>query len=52
MPKIQRIGSSYLISIPFHIARIKGWKKGQELMFNIDTRTGKVMVDKLEEAIK
>ena len=48
MPKIQRIGSSYLVSIPNHIARIKGWQKGHELMFNIDTRTGKVILDKVE----
>lgn len=48
MPKIQRIGNSYLVSIPFHIARIKGWQKGQELMFNIDSRTGKVVLDKVE----
>ena len=48
MPKIQRIGASYLVSIPNHIARIKGWQKGQELMFNIDPRTGKVVLDKVE----
>ena len=48
MPKIQRIGNSYLVSIPFHIAKVKGWQKGQELMFNIDPRTGKVVLDKVE----
>lgn len=48
MPKIQRIGVSYLVTIPSHMARIKGWQKGHELMFNIDTRTGKVVLDKVE----
>lgn len=50
MPKIQRIGSSLAVTIPFYIAKIKGWQKGQELVFNIDVRSGKVVLDKLEEA--
>ena len=48
MPKIQKTGNSHWVSIPRHICKIKGWQKGQELMFNIDSRTGKVVLDKVE----
>ncbi len=52
MPKIQRTGNSHWVSIPAYICKLKGWSKGQELYFDIDQRTGKVVLDRLEEAAK
>lgn len=52
MPKIQKIGNSHWVSIPAHICKHKGWAKGQELMFNVDARSGKVILDKLEDVTK
>ena len=52
MPKIQRMGNTHWVSIPAQICKIKGWQKGHELVFNIDVRTGKVVLDKVEEAAK
>lgn len=52
MPKVQRMKNSLAVVIPAQICKVKGWQKGQELMFNIDQRTGKVVLDRLEEAAK
>ena len=52
MPKIQRMGNTHWVSIPAYIGKLKGWSKGQELYFDIDQRTGKVIIDKLEEVEK
>jgi antitoxin component of MazEF toxin-antitoxin module len=49
MPKIQKTGHSHWVSIPAQICKLKSWHKGQELMFNIDQRTGKVILDKIED---
>ena len=49
MPKIQRMGKTHWVGIPAYICKLKGWSKGQELYFDIDQRTGKVVIDKLEE---
>ena len=54
MPKIQqnkdRSGrhKSLTVSIPFEFARLKGWKKGDTLVFGVDSRSGKVVLDKVE----
>lgn len=52
MPKVQQIKNSLLVSIPFEFARLKGWKKGDTLVFGVDFRSGKVVLDKVEEAGK
>ncbi len=55
MPKIQQISSkvtkSLFVTIPFEFARLKGWKKGDTLVFGVDSRSGKVVLDKLEEVV-
>jgi len=52
MPKIQQISSkvtkSLFVTIPFEFARLKGWKKGDTLVFSTDSHTGLVTLDKLE----
>ena len=52
MVKIQEVNGRLSISLPKQIARIKGWQKGHELVFNIDVRTGKIMIDKIEEVAR
>lgn len=43
---------THFITLPAQIMRLKGWQKGTELFITIDERSGKVVLDKLEEAAK
>lgn len=51
MPKIQEVKGRLSLTLPRQIARLKGWKKGDELYYNIDSKTGKITMDKFAEAI-
>ncbi|MBI3051705.1 hypothetical protein HYY74_04585 [Candidatus Woesearchaeota archaeon] len=48
MPKIQEVKGRFSLTLPKQIARLKGWKKGDETFFNIDIKTGKVTLEVLK----
>jgi len=50
VPKIQRLpGGQLVVTIPKAIARFKGWKKGDEVIFKEDKNTGRVLLINKDE---
>jgi len=52
MVKIQEVKGRLSVTLPAQIAKIKSWKKEDELFFSIDPHTGKVALEKLEDIAK
>lgn len=48
IPKIQEVKGRLSLTLPSQIARLKGWKKGDELYFSADTKSGMIFVEKLQ----
>ncbi len=48
MPKIQGVKGRLSLTLPRQIARLKGWKKGDEVYFNLDGKSGKIVLEKVE----
>ena len=50
VPKIQRLpGGQLVVTITKAIARFKGWKKGDEVIFKEDKNTGRVLLINKDE---
>jgi len=50
VPKIQRLpGGQLVVSIPKAVARFKGWRKGDEVIFKEDKNTGRVLLINKDE---
>lgn len=45
--KLQENNGQYHINIPKTKIKSAGWKKGEELDINIDTRTGELIIKKI-----
>ncbi len=45
MPRIQEVKGRLSLTLPSQIARLKGWKKGDELYFNVDSKTGSIQLN-------
>ncbi|MBU1976209.1 MAG: hypothetical protein KKG59_07440 [Nanoarchaeota archaeon] len=52
MVKIQEVKERYSISLPSMITKLKGWKKGDDLYFTVDMKTGQVTVYRVEDIIE
>jgi antitoxin component of MazEF toxin-antitoxin module len=48
MSKLQKFGNSLLVCVPRYIIIAMKWHKGDTLMFNIDQRSGKVILERLK----
>ena len=48
MPKLQELQNRFLISVPKDIVRMKNWKKGDTLVWGFDSKTGDVVIKKIE----
>jgi len=44
--KLKRTGNSLSVTIPSQIRKVLGWKEGDELELDVDTRAGVVVLKK------